>query len=181
MAGHSKWAQIKRKKAVTDARRGKLFSKLAREIQLAAQNSPDPERNTALRVAIDQARAANMPSTNIERAIRKGSGKEGASLLEEVWYGGFGQGGVGFLVRVLTDNKKRTVAELKHLFTKNKGQLVDTNSVEWMFERRVGDDRIIMIPKTRISLKDELTQEHQRLLSELEDHRDVQEVFTNAQ
>jgi YebC/PmpR family DNA-binding regulatory protein len=137
MAGHSKWAQIKRKKAATDARRASLWSKLIREITVAARaGGGDPAGNPRLRLAIDNARAANMPNDNIERAIKKGTGELAGETYEEVTYEGYGPGGTAILVEASTDNPKRTVAEVRHLFSRNGGNLGAANSVAWMFERR---------------------------------------------
>ncbi|HEY3934193.1 MAG TPA: YebC/PmpR family DNA-binding transcriptional regulator [Gemmatimonadales bacterium] len=136
MAGHSKWKQIKRKKAVTDSRRASAWTKLIREITVAAKaGGGDPNGNARLRKAIDDAKAANMPNENIERAIKKGTGElEGASY-EEVTYEGYGPGGTAILIEGSTDNPNRTVAEIRHAFSRNHGNLGATNSVAWMFER----------------------------------------------
>ena len=137
MAGHNKWKQIKRKKAVTDARRGAAFTKLIKEITVAAKaGGGDPNGNARLRVAIDAAKAANMPADNIERAVKKGTGElEGVSY-EEVTYEGYGPGGAAIFIEVTTDNANRTVAELRNLFSKNGGNLGTSGSVAWMFDRR---------------------------------------------
>jgi YebC/PmpR family DNA-binding regulatory protein len=137
MAGHSKWAQIKRKKAVVDAKRGVLFTKLIKEITVAArQGGGDPDGNARLRTAIDAAKAQNMPLDNIERAIKKGTGElEGVSY-DEATYEGYGPGGAAILVEVTTDNMNRTVASIRHLFSKNGGNLGEPNSVAWLFEKR---------------------------------------------
>ncbi len=137
MAGHSKWANIKHKKAREDAKRGKIFSKLAKEISVAARiGGGDPEANPRLRQAIEKARSFNMPKDNIERAIRKGTGEGGGAEYEQVVYEGYGPGGVAVLVEVLTDNRNRTVAELRHAFSKNKGNLGENGCVAWLFESR---------------------------------------------
>ncbi|MFQ6045574.1 MAG: YebC/PmpR family DNA-binding transcriptional regulator [Gemmatimonadales bacterium] len=137
MAGHSKWKQIKHKKAAADAKRGAKFTKLIKEITVAAREAGgDPSGNPRLRTAIDAAKAANMPSENIERAVKKGTGElEGVAYVEAL-YEGYGPGGAAILVQVTTDNLKRTVAEIRHLFSKNGGNLGSPNSVAWMFERR---------------------------------------------
>ncbi len=136
MSGHSKWATIKRAKEVTDAKRGNIFTKLARAISVAAKTGGDPAMNSSLRVAIDKAREANMPKDNIERAIKKGTGEEKGEALEEILYEGFGSGGVAVLVEVVTDNKNRAASNLRHIFQKHGGSLGSTNSVLWQFERR---------------------------------------------
>lgn len=151
MAGHSKWAQIKRKKAVNDAKRGKLFTKLIREIQVAArQGGGNPEGNPRLRLAIDQARAANMPMENIERAIKKATGELEGAKFEEIIYEGYGPGGIAILIEAMTDNKNRTVSEIRHLFTRHGGRLAETGSVNWKFQRK----GIITITKEQISEDD---------------------------
>jgi len=137
MSGHSKWSTIKRKKGAADARRGQLFTRLAREISIAArQGGGDPEANFRLRLAIDRARANNMPKDNIERAITRGTGegKEGESL-EEVFYEGYGPHGVALMIECVTDNRKRAVAEIRHVLTRFGGSMGETGSVSWQFNR----------------------------------------------
>lgn len=137
MSGHSKWATTKRKKAVIDAKRGKIFTKLIKEITVAArQGGGDPDGNPRLRLVVDNAKAANMPMDNIERAIKKATGEvEGANYLE-LTYEGYGPGGIAVLIESVTDNKNRTVAEIRHLFSKYGGALGESGSVAWMFERK---------------------------------------------
>ena len=138
MAGHSKWAGIKHKKAIVDARRGKLFTKLARAITVAAKDGGgDPEGNPALALAIQKARDASMPKENIERAIAKGTGEGAdADALEAVLYEGYGPGGVALMVDALTDNRNRTGSEVRHLFSKHGGNLGEPGSVAYLFEKR---------------------------------------------
>ncbi len=137
MSGHSKWATIRRKKGALDAKRGKIFTRLIREITIAArQAGGDPEGNPRLRLAIDNAKAANMPADNIERAIKKATGELEGSQITELTYEGYGPGGIAVLIEVATDNKNRTVAEVRHLFGKNGGNMGETGSVAWMFERK---------------------------------------------
>ncbi len=137
MAGHNVWKKIKRKKAVTDARRGAQFTKLIKEITVAArQGGGDPAGNARLRTAIDAARVANMPSDNIERAIKKGTGQLEGVQYEEVSYEGYGPGGAAIFIEVTTDNAKRTVADIRHLFTRYDGKLGTTGSVAHLFEKR---------------------------------------------
>lgn len=137
MSGHSKWATIKRKKSAVDAKRGKIFTKLIKEITIAArQGGGDPDGNPRLRLAIDNAKSQNMPADNIERAIKKATGELEGSTYTEVTYEGYAPGGVAILVEVATDNKNRTVAEIRHIFSKNGGNLGETGSVAWMFERK---------------------------------------------
>jgi YebC/PmpR family DNA-binding regulatory protein len=137
MAGHSKWKQIKRKKAITDAKRGASWTKVIREITVAAKaGGGDPAGNPRLRTAIDAAKAVNMPADNIERAIKKGTGELEGAVYEEVTYEGYGPGGAAILIEATTDNSTRTVAEVRHAFSRNGGNLGATNSVAWMFDRK---------------------------------------------
>lgn len=144
MSGHSKWSTIKRKKGALDAKRGKIFTKLIKEITVAAKmGGGDPDSNPRLRLAVDNAKAQNMPQDNIQRAIKKATGElEGVSY-SELTYEGYGPSGVAVLVESLTDNKNRAVAEVRHLFSKYGGSLGETGSVAWMFERK----GIITLPK----------------------------------
>jgi YebC/PmpR family DNA-binding regulatory protein len=137
MAGHSKWKQIKRKKAVTDARRASSWTKVIREITVAAKSGGgDPNGNPRLRTAIDAAKAVNMPNDNIDRAIKKGTGELEGSTYEELTYEGYGPGGAAIFIEVTTDNANRTVAEIRHAFSRNGGNLGASNSVAWMFDRK---------------------------------------------
>jgi YebC/PmpR family DNA-binding regulatory protein len=137
MSGHSKWANIKRKKAVVDQQRGKVFSKLAREIMVAArQGGANPEANFRLKAAIEKARSFNMPLDNIQRAIARGSGGGDAGQLEELVYEGYGPGGIAILLEVMTDNRNRTAGEIRHIFSRRGGTLAESGSVAWMFERK---------------------------------------------
>ena len=137
MSGHSKWHSIKHKKGVTDAKRGKLFTRLIKELTVAARDGGgDPDINPRLRTVIADAKAGNMPADNIKRAIRRGTGEEPGVNYEEVTYEGYGPGGVALLLEVLTDNKNRAVGEIRHLLTKHGGNLGSTNSVAWMFDKR---------------------------------------------
>jgi YebC/PmpR family DNA-binding regulatory protein len=137
VSGHSKWASIKRKKAVTDARRGQAFTKLIREITVAARHGGgDPNFNPRLRLAVDTAKGANMPAENIDRAIKRGTGElEGVSY-EEVTYEGYGPGGVALFIETLTDNAKRTVADVRHILDRHGGNLGTNGSVAWQFDRK---------------------------------------------
>ena len=137
MAGHSKWSQIKRKKAVLDAKRGAKFTKLIREITVAARaGGGDPDGNPRLRLAIDTAKAQNMPFDNIDRAVKKGTGELEGVNYEEAMYEGYGPGGAAIMVEVTTDNLNRTVAEVRHIFSKHGGNLGAPGSVAWMFDRK---------------------------------------------
>src|SRR5688572_5052435 len=137
MSGHSKWSTIKRQKGVTDARRGALFTKVAREISVAARlGGADPDANYRLRLAIEKARSVNMPSDNIKRTIDKATGGGEADQYEEIVYEGYGPGGVAVLVEAQTDNRNRTAAEVRSMFTKSGGQLAGSGAVAWQFEPR---------------------------------------------
>lgn len=137
MSGHSKWSTIKRKKGANDAARGKIFTKLAREVQVAARNGADPTTNFALRLAVEKARAENMPKDNIERSIRRGAGLEkDAAQFESILYEGYGPHGVAVLVDCLTDNRNRTIGELRRIFTRGNGNLGEPNSVAWQFAQK---------------------------------------------
>jgi YebC/PmpR family DNA-binding regulatory protein len=137
MSGHSHWATIRRKKGAADAKRGQIFTRLAREIALAArEGGGDPETNMRLTLAIDRARAQNMPKDNIDRAIKRGTGesKEGGAL-EQVFYEGYANHGVALMIEVVTDNRNRAVAEVRHVLTRNNGSMADAGSVSWQFNR----------------------------------------------
>ncbi len=236
MSGHSKWAGIKHKKAAVDARRGKLFSKLIKEITVAARlGGGDQASNPRLRSATQAAKAANMPHDNIQRAIQKGTGELPGASYEEARYEGYGPGGVAVLVDSLTDNKNRTTSEVRHIFSKYGGNLGDPGCVAWMFEKKglitieqgVADEdeilglaleagaedvkreddvyeittepggfdrvkeavaakgyptvlaEISMIPQTTVKLEGKQAQQILRLMEQLEDHDDVQQVYAN--
>lgn len=138
MSGHSKWSTIKRKKGAADARRGQLFTKIGRELAIAArEGGPDPEANVRLRLIIDKAKAANMPKDNIERAIRRGAGLDkDAAALEEVTYEGYGPNGIAVLVEVLTDNRNRAVADVRRAFNRHGGNLGEAGCVAWLFDTK---------------------------------------------
>ena len=137
MAGHSKWKQIKHKKAITDSRRASAWTKVIREITVAARaGGGDPGGNPRLRTAIDAAKAVNMPNDNIERAVKKGTGELEGAVYEELTYEGYGPGGAAIFIEVTTDNPNRSVAEIRHAFSRNGGNLGATNSVAWMFDRK---------------------------------------------
>ena len=136
MAGHSKWANIKHKKAANDKKRGKLWSKLIREVTVAAKGGGDIDANPRLRLAVDKARAANMPNDTVERAIKRGSGGEDGASLDEIRYEGYGPGGVAVIVDCMTDNRNRTASEVRHAFTKHNGNLGTDGSVAYMFQKK---------------------------------------------
>jgi YebC/PmpR family DNA-binding regulatory protein len=136
MSGHSKWATIKHKKAALDAKRGKAFTRIIKEVMIAARNGGDPDSNPRLRTAILAAKAASMPSDNIKKAIMRGTGELEGGQIDEVMFEGYGPGGAAVLVMVATDNRNRTVSEIRHAFSKNGGNLGELGSVAWMFERK---------------------------------------------
>jgi YebC/PmpR family DNA-binding regulatory protein len=136
MSGHSKWATIKHKKAALDAKRGKAFTRLIKEITIAARSGGDPDGNPRLRTAILAAKAVSMPSDNIKKAVMRGTGELEGGQIEEVMFEGYGPGGAAVLVNVATDNRNRTVSEIRHVFSKNGGNMGEQGSVAWMFERK---------------------------------------------
>jgi len=144
MSGHSKWATIKHKKGALDAKRGKIFTRLIKEITMAAKAGGDPEGNPRLRTAVAAAKAENMPADNIKRAIQRGTGELPGATYEEILFEGYGPGGVALLVDVTTDNRNRTVSEIRHIFGKNGGNLGESGSVAWMFHKK----GYIVVPKS---------------------------------
>lgn len=136
MSGHSKWATIKHKKAALDAKRGKVFTRLIKEIMIAARSGGDVDANARLRTAVAAAKAVSMPADNIKRAIMRGTGELEGGQIEEIMFEGYGPGGAAVLVLVATDNRNRTVSEIRHMFSKNGGNLGEQGSVAWMFERK---------------------------------------------
>lgn len=136
MSGHSKWATIKHKKAALDAKRGKAFTRFIKEIMIAARNGGDPDANPRLRTAIVAAKAVSMPADNIKRAIMRGTGELEGGQIDEILFEGYGPGGAAVLVAVATDNRNRTVSEIRHIFSKNGGNMGEQGSVAWMFERK---------------------------------------------
>lgn len=151
MSGHSKWSTIKRKKGAIDAKRGKIFTKLIKEITVAARmGGGDPDANPRLRTAVLAAKTENMPKDNIERAIKKGTGDLDGASYEEILYEGYGPGGVAVLVETMTDNKNRTVADVRHFFSKSGGNLGESGCVAWMFEKK----GVVVVEKETISEED---------------------------
>ncbi|MDR3699938.1 MAG: YebC/PmpR family DNA-binding transcriptional regulator [Candidatus Sulfopaludibacter sp.] len=235
MSGHSKWATIKHKKAATDAKRGKAFTRIIKEITIAARNGGDPDSNPRLRTAIVAAKAVSMPADNIKKAIMRGTGELEGGQIDEIMFEGYGPGGAAVLVNVATDNRNRTVSELRHAFSKNGGNMGEQGSVAWMFERKsqilipkenAGEDQLMaivldagaddlrddgdqwevvsppeaheavqkalesnkvasteaaiaMIPKNLVKLEGKNAGAMLRLNDALEDHDDVQSVYSN--
>src|SRR5512133_1079171 len=147
MSGHSKWATIKHKKAALDAKRGKSFTRIIKEIMIAARSGGDPDGNPRRRTAILAAKAVSMPSDNIKKAVMRGTGELEGGQIEEVMFEGYGPGGAAVLVSVATDNRNRTVSEIRHIFSKNGGNLGEQGSVAWMFERKSH----ILVPQAKAS------------------------------
>ena len=235
MSGHSKWATIKHKKAALDAKRGKAFTRIIKEIMIAARQGGDPDMNPRLRTAITAAKAVSMPAENIKRAVMRGTGELEGGQIEEITFEGYGPGGAAVLVSVATDNRNRTVSEIRHVFTKNGGNLAELGSVSWMFERKgqilvekdkAGEDQLMtavldagaedmrdvgdnwevvsapdahdnvlqalhkagiptvsaeigMLPKNLLKLEGKNAQGMLRLSEALEEHDDVQNVYSN--
>ena len=176
MSGHSKWAQIKHQKGAADAKKSQMFSKLARVIAVAARKGDKPEANAELRAAIEKAKAINMPNENIERAIRHGSGKEAGAQLENIRFEAYGPGGSAIIIEAITDNKNRTLAEIKHLLSFSEAKLANPGSVLWAFNNVGGKWEA----KNNLELSETDAQVLDKLLEELDDHEGVQEIFTNA-
>ncbi len=186
MSGHSKWSTIKHRKAATDARRGKLFTKLLREITVAARlGGGDPKSNPRLRSALVEGRSSSVPGDTIDRAIKKGTGELEGESYEEVIYEGYGPGGVAILVEGMTDNRNRTASEVRHLFTRHGGNLGDSGSVTWMFTRRgyfaiersaSEDDEKLMELALELGVDDiTIEPDHYELFTPVEDFAAVQE------
>ena len=236
MSGHSKWHTIKHKKGATDAKRGRVFTRIIKELTVAARaGGGDPDTNPRLRTIVAEAKQANMPAENIKRAIRRGTGEEPGVQYEEITYEGYGPGGVALIIEAMTDNKNRTVGEIRHMLTKYGGDLGQSNSVAWMFEKKgyiviekakatedtlmsaaldagaddLRDDgdswevvsapdafpavkeaveklgietvsaQVAMLPKNFVSLEGRAAQSMLKLLDLIEDHDDVQHVWSN--
>jgi YebC/PmpR family DNA-binding regulatory protein len=178
MSGHNKWAQIKHKKAITDSKKSKIFSKIVRFIAVEAKLSGGKE-SPGLRAALEKAKKVNMPAENIERAIKKAS--EPSSSMETITYEAYGPGGVGIIIETLTDNKNRTAPEIKHILSENGTALGGIGSVTWAFKREISLEGPIWIPTTTIPLSDTELESLDKLVEDLENLDDVQEVYTNAQ
>lgn len=174
MAGHSKWAKVKHKKAITDARKSKVFSKLLRYVSVEAKQAKGDKTAPALRAAIEKARAANVPLDNIERAIQKASGE--SAQLEAVTYEGYGPGGAALIIQGYTDSRNRTSSEIKHLLSKHGGSLANPGSALWAFQKTEEG----LVPTTTLELADQDLENLAQLVDELEEHDDVNDVFTNA-
>lgn len=175
MSGHSKWSKIKHKKAATDAKKSKIFSKMVRYITVEAKKAKGDRNSPGLRLAIDKARAENMPADNIDRAIDKASSS--LAELEPVTYEAYGPGGVAIIIEGYTDNRNRTVQEMKHLLSKNGWALAAPGAALWAFTKTDQG----LVPSTTVDLSDEDLEQLSDLVDQLEDHDDVNEVYTNAE
>ncbi len=177
MSGHSKWSTIKRKKGALDAKRGKIFSNLAKEVTLAARlGGGDPSGNPRLRAVLMACRANNMPMDNVERAIKKGTGELEGVTYEEQRYEGYGPAGVGLIVDAVTDNKNRTTAEIRHILSKAGGSLATTNAVAWNFDQR----GVITVPKEGMSDEDMLEKAIEAGADDVDSEGDVHEVYCES-
>ncbi|HUJ94221.1 MAG TPA: YebC/PmpR family DNA-binding transcriptional regulator [Terriglobales bacterium] len=175
MSGHSKWATIKHKKGALDAKRGKIFTRLIKEISIAAKNGGDPDTNPRLRTAIAAAKAENMPADNIKRAIQRGTGELPGATYEEFSLEGYGPGGVALLVDINTDNRNRTVSEIRHVFGKNGGNMAEAGAVSWMFHKKSD----IVIPKAEAKEDDLMTIVLDAGADDLRDDGENWEVLSN--
>ncbi|KKS12404.1 MAG: transcriptional regulator [Candidatus Magasanikbacteria bacterium GW2011_GWA2_41_55] len=176
MAGHNKWTQIKRQKAVTDSKKSKVFSKCSKIIALAARKGADPATNFELRTAIEKAKAENMPLDNIERAIAKGSGAGAGGQLESARYEAYGPGGAAIIIDVITDSKNRAVAEIKHILAEHNAKFAEQGSVLWAFDITAQKINPKITVELSIADKDSLD----KLIEVLSEVDDTQEVYTNA-
>lgn len=176
MAGHSKWANIKHKKSKEDAKRGQIFTKIGRQITVAVkEGGPDPDSNVRLRLAIDSARAVNMPNDNIERAIARGVGGLEGATYSEVFYEGYGPNGVAIMIYVLTDNRNRTAGELRHRFSKYGGNLGESGCVAWMFERK----GVLVVERGEVDEDEIMLQALEAGAADVQSEGDVIEIFTD--
>jgi len=177
MSGHSHWSSIKHKKGATDIKRGKIFSKISRLINIAArEKGADPESNPRLRVAINKAKEANMPKDNIERAIKKGSGQIEGIKMEEISYEAYGPSGIALIIDVITDNKNRVLSEVKHTLSRFEGKMAETGSVKYLFDKK--EEK--WIPKYPVEITDEkIKSQLEKLFNALDENDDVQEIYSN--
>lgn len=176
MSGHSHWAGIKHKKAITDARRGKVFSKISRLITIAAkEKGGDPETNPKLKLAIEKAKELNVPKENIERAIKRGTGQLAGAQMEEFIYEAYGPAGVAVIIEGITDNKNRTLAEIKHILGRFEGKLAEAGSVKYLFDKK-GDDWLAKYP---LEIADEKKNQLEKLFEALDENEDVQDIYSN--
>lgn len=178
MSGHNKWSQIKHKKDITDARKSKIFSKIVRFISVEARLSGGKE-SPGLRSAIEKAKKVNMPADNIERAIKKAS--ESSVKMDAITYEAYGPGGVGIIIETLTSSRNRTAQDIKHILSKNNSSLAGIGSVTWSFSKEITPEGIIWKPSTTIPISDSDMELLDKLVDELEENDDVQDVYVNAE
>ncbi len=177
MSGHNKWSKIKNKKAITDAYKAKIFSKLVRFITVESKKAKGDQNSPGLRAAIEKAKAQNVPSDNIERAVKKGLGSE-AGAMEEITYETYGPGSCALIIEVLTDNRNKAAQEIKHLLSKNGYELSVPGSATWAFEKSLGQG---WVPKVMVPISEEDGRKLDFLINALEENDEVQEIFTNAE
>ncbi|MFH1671182.1 MAG: YebC/PmpR family DNA-binding transcriptional regulator [Candidatus Portnoybacteria bacterium] len=177
MSGHSHFSSIKHKKAITDAKRGKIFSKLSRLISIAAkEKGPNPEDNPKLRMAVEKARGANMPKNNIEKAIKKGSGQLEGVQMEEFIYEAYGPAGIALIIEGITDNKNRATAEVRHILSRFDGKLAQVGSVKYLFDKK-GEE---WVPRYPVEITEEkIKKQIERLFEMLDENDDIQEIYSN--
>lgn len=177
MSGHSHFSTIKHKKEITDSRRGKIFSKMAKIISIAAHKGGDPDINSSLRLAIDKAKKVNMPNDNIQRAIKRGTGEDKSTQLEEITYEAYGPNATALIIETITDNKNRTVSEIKHILSNHNGKMAESGSVKYMFNKQ-GEE---WIPKYSTDISDEnLKNKLTKLFEELDENEDVKDIYSNV-
>jgi YebC/PmpR family DNA-binding regulatory protein len=177
MSGHNKWSKIKNKKAVTDAYKAKVFSKLVRFITVESKKAKGDINSPGLRAAIEKAKAENVPNDNIERAVKKGTGSE-AGEMEQITYEAYGPGGCALMIEALTDNRNKAAQEIKHILSKNGCELAAPGSAAWAFAKETGSG---WTPKMTAQISDEDGEKLNALIEELEENDEVQEVYTNAE
>ena len=178
MSGHNKWSQIKHKKDITDAKKSKIFSKLVRFISVEARLSGGKD-SPGLRAAIEKAKKVNMPKDIIEKAVKKAS--EPSAHMDSIAYETYGPGGVGIIIETLTDSRNRTAQDVKHILVKNGYALAGIGSVTWAFQKEITPEGLVWKPTTTVPLSDEDLELLDKLVDELEEHDDVQDVYTNAE
>jgi YebC/PmpR family DNA-binding regulatory protein len=178
MSGHNKWSKIKNKKAVTDAQKSKIFGKLVRFVAVESKKAKGDVNAPGLRAAIEKAKEANVPSDNIERAIKKGVGGEGGEM-EQITYEAYGPGGCALIVEALTENRNKAAQEIKHILSKSGFELAAPGSAAWAFDKQIGGSG--WLPKSTVMISEDDGNKLQILIEELEENDEVQEVFTNAE
>ena len=177
MSGHNKWSTIKHKKALTDAKRSKVFSKIASVVTIAAKKGGNPLKNPTLRTAIEKAREVNMPKENIDRAIKRGTGEIAGAVLEEVTYGAFGPGRIAMLITSITDNKNRTLSEIKQILNAHNAKFAEISSIQWMFHREGAD----WVPNSPVKIGDEnVKKDLDALYEDLDEQQDTSEIYDNT-